>query len=94
MTRRETLLQTLLVWIGVYPCVLLFGYGADALVPDAPRWAVTMVSTLFTVSLFQFALVPVVERIIARRRGDTRAELLAAKARDAEGPADAERANG
>ena len=94
MTRRETLLQTLLVWIGGYPCVLLFGDGADALVPDAPRWAVTMVSTLFTVSLFQFALVPVVERIIARRRGDTRAELLAAKARDAEGPADAERANG
>ena len=88
MTTRETFLQTLLVWIGVYPCVLVFGYGADALVPDAPRWAVTLVSTLFTVSLFQFALVPVVERIIARRRGASRAEFLESKARGARGSAD------
>ena len=94
MTRGETYLQTLLVWACVYPCVLVFGYGAGALVPEAPRWAVTLVSTLFTVSLIQFAGVPLVERIIARRRGDTRAELLAAKAADARGPADAERADG
>ena len=94
MTRSETWLQTLLVWAFVYPCVLAFGYGAGALAPDAPRWAVTLVSTVFTVSLIQFAGVPLVEWAIARRRGDTRAELLAAKARDAEGPADADPSNG
>lgn len=94
MTKRETLLQTLLVWALVYPCVLAFGYASDVLLPEAPRWAVVLVSTLFTVSLIQFAGVPLVERMLARRRGDTRAELLAAKARDAEGPADASRANG
>lgn len=94
MTRAETVLQTILTWAFVYPCVLAFGYGASALFPEAPRWAVTLISTLFTVSLIQFAGVPLVERVIARRRGDTRAELLAAKARDARGPADAESANG
>lgn len=94
MTKGETFLQTVLVWLFVYPCVLLFGYGADWIVPDAPKWAVTLASTLFTVSVIQFAMMPAVERIISRRRGDTRAELLAAKARDAQGPADAQSANG
>ncbi|MGR3486103.1 MAG: hypothetical protein ACU0BF_12210 [Paracoccaceae bacterium] len=94
MSKTETFLQTLLVWAFVYPCVLVFGYGADLVAPDAPKWAVTLISTLFTVSLIQFAGVPLVERVIARRRGDTRAKLLAAKARDATGPADHESANG
>ena len=87
MTTKDALVQTLLVWLLVYPCVLIFGYGFEFLAPDTPKWLVTLVSTLFTVSLIQFVGVPVVERIIARRRGQSRAKLLADKAEKADGPA-------
>ena len=88
MKAPSKILQAALIWVLVYPCVLIFSYGSDAVAPEAPKWAVVMVSTLFTVSLIEFVGTPMVERVVARWRGQSRAELLADKAEAAEGSAD------
>ena len=87
MKAPSRVLQAALVWLLVYPCVLLFSYGSDAVAPEAPKWAVVLVSTLFTVTLIEFVGTPIVERVVARWRSQTRSELLADKAKAAEGPA-------
>ncbi len=69
MKRSETFLQTALVWAFVYPCVLIFGYGFAWIAPEAPRWSVPLVGTLFTGTPIQFAGVSLVERAAAWRRG-------------------------
>ena len=86
MNRRESLIQAALVWACVYPSVLAFSYGSNAVAPDLPRWLVILVSTLFTVSIISFLVTPGVERLLARRRGQTRAELMLDRARGASGP--------
>lgn len=86
MSRGESLLQAALIWACVYPCVLAFSYALNALAPEWPRWAVILVSTLFTVSIISFLVTPWVERLLARRRGQTRAELMLDRARAAHGP--------
>ena len=86
MSRGEGLIQAALVWAFVYPSVLGFSYGLDALAPELPRWVVILVSTVFTVSIISFLVTPGVERLIARRRGQTHAELMLDRARAAQGP--------
>lgn len=86
MSRGESLIQAALIWACVYPSVLVFGYGIDALAPDLPRWIVVLISTLFTVSIISFVVTPGVEKLIARRRGQSHADLMLDRARAAKGP--------
>jgi antibiotic biosynthesis monooxygenase (ABM) superfamily enzyme len=83
MTRRESLALVALIWAGVFPSVLLITYAFEWFDIDAPTWVRVMVSTLFTVPFIEFVILPRVERLIAAARDDSRAELLAAQARDA-----------
>ena len=76
-----------LVWVCVFPSVVLVSYAFDWLSIQAPTWLRILVSTAFTVPFIEFVVAPQVERIVARARHETRAELLAAQADDAEGPA-------
>ncbi len=87
MTRRESLALTLLIWVCVYPSVLLISYGFQWLDIDWPKWAVILVSTACTVPLIEWIVAPRVQKLIAAARDDTRAELLQDKAEDADGPA-------
>ena len=86
MSRGESVVQAALIWACVYPCVLAFSYGLNALAPDWPRWAVILVSTVFTVGIISFVVTPGVERVLAWRRGQSRAELMLDRARAASGP--------
>lgn len=86
MSRTESVIQAALIWGCVYPSVLAMSYGLNALAPELPRWAVILVSTLFTVSIISFLITPLVERLLARRRGQTHAELMLDRARAAAGP--------
>jgi len=86
MTRKESLALTFMIWICVYPCVLLISYSFEWLGIDWPKWAVILVSTACTVPLIEFIVTPRVEKVVATARDDTRAELLADKAREADGP--------
>ena len=86
MSGRDSMLQAALIWVFVYPSVLAFSYGLNWLAPGWPRWVVLLVSTLFTVSIISFLVTPLVERILARRRGQTHAELMLDRARAARGP--------
>ena len=86
MSGRDGVIQATLIWAFVYPSVLVFSYGLNWLAPGWPRWAVLLISTLFTVSIISFLVTPLVERILARRRGQTHAELMLDRARAARGP--------
>ena len=86
MSRGESVIQAALIWACVYPSVVAFGYGLDAIAPGLPRWLSILVSTLFTVSIISFFVTGWVERFLAWRRGQTRAELMLDRARSAEGP--------
>ena len=86
MRRGESVAQAAMIWACVYPCVLAFSYGLDWLAPEWPRWGVLLVSTVFTVSIISFVVTPLVERVLAWRRGRTHAELMLERARAADGP--------
>ena len=86
MTRKESLALTALIWVCVYPSVVLISYAFEWLGIDWPKWAVILVSTGFTVPFIEWFVAPRVETLVARARDDTRSELLADKAEEAEGP--------
>ena len=87
MRRRDKLLLVGLIWLCVFPAVLLVTYAFDWLSIQAPTWARVMISTAFTVPVIEFIVVPRVERAVADARDETRSELLAQKAENAAGDA-------
>ena len=86
MTVGEKTALQLLIWLCVYPAVLVVSYGFDWLGIDWPMWAEIGVSTALTVPLIGLVAAPHVEKLIAAARGESLAELKADEAREAEGP--------
>ena len=76
MSRKETLLQLFLVWLGVYPSVLFFTYGMRWLGVSLPLPLEILVSTALTVPLITFVVQPIIFRRIARMRGERPSELM------------------
>ncbi len=75
-----------LIWLCVYPTVLIVSYLLAALFGDVPRWLSILISTLCTVPLISLVASPGVEKMIAAARGDSHAELKKDQAREASGP--------
>ena len=86
MTRGESLAQAAMIWAFVFPSVVALSYLMDWIAPGWPKWAVLLVTTMFTVSFIEFLVIGWVEKLIARRRGQTHAELMRDRARTAEDP--------
>ena len=86
MSRGESIAQAALIWLFVFPSVVALSYFMGWIAPGWPKWAVLLVTTMFTVSFIEFLVIGWVEKLIARRRGQTHAELMRDRARDAEGP--------
>ena len=86
MTRGESVAQAALIWLFVFPSVVALSYLMDWIAPGWPKWAILLVTTLFTVSFIEFAVIGWVEKLIAWRRGDTHAELKRDQAQGADGP--------
>ena len=67
MGTRERLLVAILVWLGVYPAVLLMNYvlkwfGLD----DLPLPVTVLLTTAVTVPIIEFVVVPPVKSILAK----------------------------
>ena len=86
MTATEKAVLQLLIWLCVYPAVLLVSYAFDWLGIDWPMWAEIGVSTALTVPLIGLVAAPHVEKLIAAAEGRSPAELKMDQAREAEGP--------
>ena len=84
MSRKETTIQLFLVWLAVYPSVLAFTYGMRWLGLALPLPLEILISTALTVPLITFVAQPVIERRMARARGESPADLKRRQAEQAE----------
>ena len=84
MTVKERLLELFGIWLAVYPSVLLMSYVQQWLGLGWPMWAEIMVSTVLTVPLISFVVVPRVRGAIAAAENTTPADLARREARKAE----------
>ncbi|SHJ20456.1 hypothetical protein [Wenxinia saemankumensis] len=82
MSRSERWLRLAGIWLTVYPSVALMSYLLEWLDVDWPLWAEILLTTAITVPLISWVSVPLIERILARRRNESRAELKRDEARD------------
>jgi antibiotic biosynthesis monooxygenase (ABM) superfamily enzyme len=86
MRWRDKILLSFLVWVFVYPGVLLVTWAFDWIGFSPPRWIEIGISTALTVPLISIVAVPLVERIVAATRDETVAEMKVTEARGAPGP--------
>lgn len=86
MRWRDKIFLSFLVWVVVYPGVLLVTWAFDWIGFSPAPWIEIGISTALTVPLISFVAVPVVERIVAASRNETPAEMKLAQAREAPGP--------
>ncbi|WP_209425330.1 hypothetical protein [Pararhodobacter sp. SW119] len=86
MRWRDKALLSFLIWIFVYPGVLLVTSAFDWLGINVALWAEIGISTALTVPFITVFAAPLVERTVAASRGETAAELKIAQAREAPGP--------
>ncbi len=86
MRWRDKALLSFLIWIFVYPGVMLVTWAFDWLGFELELWLEIGISTALTVPLITVLAAPLVERIVAASRGETAAELKIAQAREAPGP--------
>ncbi len=86
MTPREQAVLIFMIWLCVYPGVLIFSYGFIWLGIDVPLWLEILISTAVTVPLISLVAAPRVEKMLAAARHETLAEFKMDQAREAEGP--------
>lgn len=86
MTWRDKALLSFLIWVFVYPGVLLVTYAFQWLGIDVALWLEIAISTALTVPLISILAAPQVERIVAAAKGESPAELKLDQAREAPGP--------
>ncbi|SFP70378.1 hypothetical protein [Tranquillimonas alkanivorans] len=86
MTKRDQFVLSFLIWLCVYPSVLLFSYLFVWFGIEVPLWLEILISTALTVPLISVVAAPRVEAMIARAKGETPAELKMDQARDVPGP--------
>jgi len=86
MRARDKALLIFLVWLAVFPSVVLLTYAFRWIGLEAPLWLEIGVSTMLTVPMITMVALPFVERLVAASRDETPAELKMAEAREAPGP--------
>ncbi len=86
MNAREQAILIFLIWLCVYPGVLIFSYGFIWLGIDVPLWLEILISTAVTVPLISLVAAPRVEKLLAAARHETLAEFKMDQAREADGP--------
>lgn len=86
MRWRDKLLLSFLVWLCVYPGVLLVTWIFQWIGFSPAQWIEIGISTALTVPLISIVAIPIVERAVAASRDETPAEMKLAEARAAPGP--------
>jgi antibiotic biosynthesis monooxygenase (ABM) superfamily enzyme len=86
MTWRDKALLSFLIWVCVYPGVLLVTYGFQWLGVEMAMWLEILISTALTVPLISVVAAPQVEKLIAAAKHESLAELKIDQAREAPGP--------
>lgn len=86
MSLKETVLFNFLIWLCVYPSVLVLTYGFDWLGIEIALPLEILISTALSVPLIGYVAAPQMEKLIAHARGETLAELKMHQAEQAEGP--------
>ena len=84
MTKRQQALFVFLVWLCVYPGVFLIAEVIAWAIPGSPVWLRILLSTAVTVPSISLFVLPQVNKLVARAKGQTVAELKRAQARAAE----------
>ena len=70
MSRKELVLENLLIWACVYPSVMLFSFLLDWLEIELELWLEILISTGITVPFISFVAAPVINRLIGSRRNN------------------------
>jgi antibiotic biosynthesis monooxygenase (ABM) superfamily enzyme len=86
MTWRDKALLSFLIWVCVYPGVLLVTYGFQWLGVEMAMWLEILISTALTVPLISVVAAPQVEKLIAAAKDESLAEFKLDQAREAPGP--------
>jgi antibiotic biosynthesis monooxygenase (ABM) superfamily enzyme len=86
MTFRDKMVLSALIWICVYPGVLLVTWLFEILGLDLDLWLELLLSTAITVPLISLLAAPQMERVLAAMKGESAAELKVEQAREAPGP--------
>jgi antibiotic biosynthesis monooxygenase (ABM) superfamily enzyme len=86
MRWRDKALLAGLIWVFVYPGVLLMSYAFLWLGIEVPLWIELGISTAVTVPLISLVAAPLVERVVAAAKGESAAEMKVEQAREAPGP--------
>ncbi|ETW11785.1 hypothetical protein ATO8_16098 [Roseivivax marinus] len=84
MSKRQQALFIFLVWLCVYPGVVLLAALVGWLFPDAPVWLRILLSTGVTVPCVSLVVLPWVNKVVAKAQGQSVAELKRAQAKAAE----------
>ena len=63
---KEKLLLAFLIWLAVYPSVLGMNYLLRALDLDLPLPLTVLLTTVFTVPLLEFVLIPRIKDVVAK----------------------------
>lgn len=86
MTWRDKALLSFLIWLCVFPGVLLITSMLQWSGIEMALWLELLVSTALTVPLISVVAAPQVEKLIAAARHESLAELKMDQARAAPGP--------
>lgn len=84
MSKRETAIKNVLIWLAVYPSVCLLTYAFEWLDWRAPIWLETLLSTALVVPLISLVAQPAIQRWIAHSGGESVADLKRREAREAD----------
>jgi len=84
MRWRDKLMMSFLIWVCVFPGVLLITYLFRWAGLDLDLWLEILVSTALTVPLITVVAAPQVEKLIAAARNETLAELKMDQAQEAQ----------
>jgi antibiotic biosynthesis monooxygenase (ABM) superfamily enzyme len=86
MTWKDKLVLSALIWVAVYPGVLLVTFAFRWIGLDIALWLELLLSTAITVPLISVVAAPQVEKVVAWLKGESLAELKLEQARAAPGP--------
>ena len=86
MTWRDKLVLSGLIWVCVYPGVLLVTWIFQWIGLEVALWLELLLSTALTVPLISLLAAPQMEKVVAAMKGESAAELKLAQAREAPGP--------
>jgi antibiotic biosynthesis monooxygenase (ABM) superfamily enzyme len=86
MTLRDKLVLSTLIWVCVYPGVLLVTWIFQWVGLEVALWLELLLSTAITVPLISLLAAPQMEKVVAAIKGESAAELKIEQAREAPGP--------